>query len=130
MSIYPLGLLDFSKGKNDSLIIVNSLRNIEKIGSSAWCGYSLAWLGCLYARAKEGQKAADSLTKFAKCYCSPNSFHLNGNQCKKEYKPFTLEGNFAFAAAIMEMLIQSQTEIIGNLSLPYLKIGKIFHLIT
>jgi len=112
MSIYPLGLLDFSKGINDSMIIVNSLRNLEKIGSSEWCGYSLAWLGSLYARAKEGQKAADSLTKFAKCYCSPNSFHLNGNQCNKEYKPFTLEGNFAFAAAIMEMLIQSQTGII------------------
>ncbi|MCX6231537.1 MAG: hypothetical protein NTZ33_08330 [Bacteroidetes bacterium] len=109
MSIYPLGTTDMANGKNDANLIAASLSNLERIGSSEWCGYSFAWLGCLYARAKEGQKAADSLHKFASCYCSPNSFHLNGNQCKKEYDPFTLEGNFAFAAAIMEMLIQSHS---------------------
>jgi alpha-L-fucosidase 2 len=112
MSVYPLGSLDIANGKDDSILIKTSLRNLERIGSREWCGYSFAWLGSLYARAKEGQKAADSLHKFASCYCSPNSFHLNGNQCKKEYNPFTLEGNFAFAAAIMEMLIQSHNGII------------------
>ena len=112
MSIYPLGLTDISKGINDSVLLINSLKNLEKVGVSGWCGYSYSWLGCLYARSKQGDKAADSLNVFANCYCSPNSFHLNGNQCKKEYRPFTLEGNFAFAAAVMEMLIQSHTGII------------------
>jgi alpha-L-fucosidase 2 len=42
---------------------------------------------------------------------------LNGDQCKAGYSsftydPFTLEGNFAFASAIQEMLLQSHNGII------------------
>ncbi len=42
---------------------------------------------------------------------------MNGDQCKAgystmTYRPFTLEGNFAFASAIQEMLIQSHTGIV------------------
>ena len=49
---------------------------------------------------------------FASNFCSPNSFHLNGDQKGGQYssftyRPFTLEGNFAFAQGIHEMLIQS-----------------------
>lgn len=47
----------------------------------------------------------------------PNSFHCNGDQSGKgysdfEYRPFTLEGNFAFASGLQEMLLQSHTGII------------------
>jgi len=43
---------------------------------------------------------------------STNSFHLNGDQRGGQfsnftYRPFTLEGNFAFAQGVHEMLIQS-----------------------
>ena len=49
---------------------------------------------------------------FAKAFCSVNSFHLNGDQTKSglskfTYRPFTLEGNFAFASGLQEMLLQS-----------------------
>ena len=42
---------------------------------------------------------------------------MNGEQHDKgyskfKYRPFTLEGNFAFASAIQEMLIQSHTGIV------------------
>ena len=42
---------------------------------------------------------------------------MNGDQSGKgyskySYRPFTLEGNFAFAAGLQEMLIQSHTGII------------------
>ncbi|MCK5279853.1 MAG: hypothetical protein KAK04_14965, partial [Cyclobacteriaceae bacterium] len=45
------------------------------------------------------------------------SFHVNGDQSGKgysgmTYRPFTLEGNFAFASGINEMLIQSHTGIV------------------
>lgn len=71
----------------------------------------------MYARAFEGEKAAEALRIFARCFCLKNSFHVNGDQCKAgysrmTYKPFTLEGNFAFASAIQEMLIQSHTGVV------------------
>ena len=88
---------------------------MEKVGSDWWTGYSFSWMGNLYARAFDGEKAADVLRLFAECFCLKNSFHVNGDQCKGghsrfTYRPFTLEGNFAFASAIQEMLLQSHTD--------------------
>lgn len=117
MAYHPLGLIDYSNGKEDQEIIEKTLRNLEKHGSDYWTGYSFSWLGNLYAREFEGDKAARALTIFAECFCLKNSFHVNGDQCKAghskyTYRPFTLEGNFAYAAAIQEMLIQSHTGIV------------------
>jgi alpha-L-fucosidase 2 len=117
MAFHPLGLVDFSNGKADKEIITNTLRNLEAKGSDWWTGFSFSWLGNLYARAFEGDNAAKTLRTFAQCFCLKNSFHVNGDQCesghsKYTYRPFTLEGNFAFAAGIQEMLIQSHTGII------------------
>lgn len=115
MAIYPLGLLDISRGgENDRRTIRASLADLDRLGTGMWCGYSFAWLGALAARAGDGDKAASALRTFAECFCLPNTFHANGDQCKSghstfTYRPFTLEGNFAFAAAIEEMLIQSHT---------------------
>jgi alpha-L-fucosidase 2 len=54
---------------------------------------------------------------FAEAFCLPNSFHVNGDQSGKgysgmTYRPFTLEGNFAFASGINDMLIQSHTDVV------------------
>jgi alpha-L-fucosidase 2 len=89
-----------------------SVKSLEAQGTKAWVGYSFAWLGNLYARMHNGEKAAQALRTFATCFCLPNSFHANGDQCGGKfsgytYRPFTLEGNFAFAAGVQEMLIQS-----------------------
>jgi alpha-L-fucosidase 2 len=112
MAFHPLGIIDFSKGDSDKIIIENTLTNLAAVGSDWWCGYSFSWLGNLYARALDGEKAAEALRTFAACFCLPNSFHVNGDQTKSgkskfTYRPFTLEGNFAFAAGVQEMLIQS-----------------------
>jgi alpha-L-fucosidase 2 len=114
---HPLGIIDWSKGEKDQKIIRASLENLENRGPDWWCGYSYSWLGNLYARAFMGEKAAEVLRIFSENFCLPNSFHVNGEQHDKgyskfKYRPFTLEGNFAFAAAIQEMLIQSHTGII------------------
>jgi alpha-L-fucosidase 2 len=66
----------------------------------------------LKARAKDGEGAASALDIFRKAFCSINTFHLNGDQTKSgysnfQYRPFTLEGNFAFASGLQEMLLQS-----------------------
>jgi alpha-L-fucosidase 2 len=116
MAIYPLNLLDI-ENKNDSAIISNSLHQVEQKGTRAWCGYSFSWMASLYARAKEGDSAARMLQIFSTNFCSINSFHLNGDQKGGQhsdftYRPFTLEGNFAFAKGIQEMLLQSHKGVI------------------
>jgi alpha-L-fucosidase 2 len=112
MAIYPLGLLDINNS-NDKTIINNSLKRIEQIGTRGWCGYSFSWAACLYARAYQADSSVKELKIFASNFCSPNSFHLNGDQKGGQYsgytyRPFTLEGNFAFAQGINELLLQSR----------------------
>lgn len=117
MAYHPLGTIDFSKGEKDQEIIRNTIENLAKQGPDYWTGYSYSWQGNLYARAFEGEKAAEALRIFAECFCLRNSFHVNGDQCKAghskmTYRPFTLEGNFAFAAGVQDMLIQSHTGVV------------------
>lgn len=111
MAIHPLGLLNVDDPAQKE-IIDNSLHWIEKMGTRNWCGYSFSWMGCIYARAKQGDSSAVYLKRFATNFVSSNSFHLNGDQkggqySSYTYRPFTLEGNFAFAQGIHEMLLQS-----------------------
>lgn len=112
MSIYPLGLIKWEDGARSQSIIKNSIHLLDSIGPGYWCGYSYSWLASMKARAKDGEGAAKALGIFAKAFCSVNSFHLNGDQTKSgyskfTYRPFTLEGNFAFASGLQEMLLQS-----------------------
>lgn len=114
MAYHPLGLLDFSKGETDQTTIKNTLTTLDEVGSDYWTGYSFSWLGNLKARAFDGEGAAKALRIFASNFTLPNSFHVNGDQSGKgyskyTYRPFTLEGNFAFASGLQEMLIQSHT---------------------
>ena len=118
VAYHPLGIIDNSKGEKHQEIINNTLENLLKVGSDYFTGYSFSWLANLQARNFDGDGAAKSLRIFAENFCLPNSFHVNGEQHDKgyskfKYRPFTLEGNFAFAAAIQEMLIQSHTGIIN-----------------
>lgn len=117
IAFHPLGLVDWSKGEKDQQIIKSTIATLDKVGPDWWCGYSYSWLGNIKARAFDGKGAAEALRIFATDFCLQNSFHVNGDQSgtgksKFTYRPFTLEGNFAFAAGIQEMLIQSHTGIV------------------
>jgi len=112
MAIHPLGLIKWEDGIKAQSIIKNTIQLLDKVGPDYWCGYSYSWLANMKARAKDGEGAAKDLEIFAKAFCSINSFHLNGDQTKSglskfQYRPFTLEGNFAFASGLQEMLLQS-----------------------
>ncbi|WP_181938082.1 glycosyl hydrolase family 95 catalytic domain-containing protein [Arenibacter sp. P308M17] len=114
MAIHPLGLIDPSHGEKDTEIINRTIANLDATGSSQWVGYSFSWLGNLKARAFDGEGAAKALKDFATSFVLSNGFHVNGDQSGTgksnfTYRPFTLEGNFAFAAGLQEMLIQSHT---------------------
>jgi len=114
---HPLGIIDWSKGKKEQKIIDATLKDLERLGSDLWVGYSFSWLGNLYARAFKGNEAAQTLRVFAENFCLPNSFHVNGEQYNRgytrfKYRPFTLEGNLAFASGIQEMLLQSHSGVV------------------
>jgi alpha-L-fucosidase 2 len=117
MAIHPLGLIDPENGPEDRKTIRESFAELDRLGPDWWVGYSYSWLGAMKARARDGAGAVQALKTFSECFCLPNSFHVNGDQTRSgksrfTYRPFTLEGNFAFAAAIHEMLLQSHTGII------------------
>jgi len=117
IAFHPLGVVDWSKGKDDQKTIKTTIETLDRVGPDWWCGYSYSWLGNIKARAFDGDGAAEALTIFARDFCLPNSFHVNGDQSgtgksKMTYRPFTLEGNFAFAAGIQEMLLQSHSGIV------------------
>lgn len=104
MAIHPLGLIDWSDSDDSRRIITATLDVLEKAGPDWWCGYSYSWMGNMRARALDGEGAARTLRTFAECFCLPNTFHVNGDQSgtgksQFTYRPFTLEGNFAFAHA-------------------------------
>jgi alpha-L-fucosidase 2 len=112
MAIHPLGMIRWENGPKDQAIIKASLADLDEKGTKAWCGYSFSWLANLAARARDGEKAEKALDIFSTAFCLRNGFHCNGDQSGKgysnfRYRPFTLEGNFAAAAGLQEMLLQS-----------------------
>ena len=117
MAIHPLGLVDWSQGEKSQHIIQATLKKLKEYTPDYWTGYSYSWFGNMKARAFDGEGAADELRTFTECFCLRNTFHVNGDQTKSgkskfTYRPFTLEGNFAFASGIQEMLLQSHTGIV------------------
>lgn len=117
MAIHPLGILDLSQGYESGQTIKATIKKLKDMGPDYWCGYSYSWYANLCARAFDGNEAVHALQIFAECFCLPNTFHANGDQTKSgkstfTYRPFTLEGNFAFAAGLQEMLLQSHTGFI------------------
>ena len=110
LAIHPLGLIA-PDDDEQRRIIAASLAQLDELGTRFWTGYSFAWLGNIYARSGNGERAAAALKTFL-AFTLANSFHVNGDQSGQgfsdfTYRPFTLEGNFAFAAGVQEMLLQS-----------------------
>ena len=112
MAIHPLGLITIEGSDRDRAIIDGTIAQMERLGTRNWCGYSFSWMACIAARAGKPDMALKYLDIFVKNFISKNGFHLNGDQKGGEYsnfkyRPFTLEGNFAAAEAVHEMLLQS-----------------------
>jgi alpha-L-fucosidase 2 len=117
MAIHPLSLINWEDGSAAQQTIGAALGELDRLGTSLWCGYSFPWYACLAARARDGRRAEHALEVFATAFTLRNSFHCNGDQSGQgysqlTYRPFTLEGNFAAAAATQEMLLQSHGGLI------------------
>lgn len=112
MAIHPLGTLNVEGSADDRAAVIASLDNLRALGTKNWVGYSFAWAACAEARAGRGDAAFSYLDAFVRAFILRNGFHANGDQTKSglsnfTYRPFTLEGNFAAAQAVHEMLMQS-----------------------
>jgi alpha-L-fucosidase 2 len=112
MAIHPLGILNVDGSERDRKIIDASFAQIDSLGTQLWTGYSFSWMACMRARAGEADRAVQYLEDYVRSFVLRNGFHCNGEQTRKglssfHYRPFTLEGNFAAAQAVHEMLLQS-----------------------
>ncbi|MHC4443733.1 MAG: glycosyl hydrolase family 95 catalytic domain-containing protein [Planctomycetota bacterium] len=106
LAIHPLGLIQWENGPKDQQTTKAAIDEMERLGTSQWCGFSFSWYASLAARARQGVIAEKALETFSTKYCRRNSFqNIFGG--KKDWQPFTLEGNLAFPAAVQEMLLQS-----------------------
>jgi len=117
MAIHPLGILSVEGSDRDRRIIDASLAEIDRLGTRAWCGYSFSWMSCIAARVAKPDRAIKNLEIFVEAFISRNGFHVNGDYKRLgysgfSYRPFTLEGNFAAAQAVHEILLQSWGDVV------------------
>ena len=111
MAICPMEQYRYTRSPEEKKIIDDSIRHLEELGMSAWCGFSFTWMAELYARAFNGEGAAFQLKAFFEYICSQNGFDLNHDfrntgLLAGHGRPFTLETNMYAADAVQEMLMQ------------------------
>jgi alpha-L-fucosidase 2 len=112
MAIHPLGLIHPDNAAEERRMVDATLADIDRLGTSAWTGYSFSWMAALRARVGRGDEALRFLSAYREHTTSRNGFHLNGvitgsKISNYRSRAFTLEGNFAAAQAVHEMLLQS-----------------------
>jgi alpha-L-fucosidase 2 len=110
MSIHPLDLVHLEGP--DSEAAVNAMRHMDHLGLHLWVGFSFAWAAGLSAKLALPQRALAMLQMYLWACVSRNGFNLNGDFRQQgligpQYRPFTLEANFAAADAVHQMLMQS-----------------------
>ena len=117
MGIYPLDLLSPEDGEKARDLIRRSIEHWRRTGYMMWTGWAFPWASAIASRAGYPNMSWAMLDMYANGFITPSTLHVNGDYrefgySQWTYEPMTLEAGFAFAAALMEMLLQSQRGII------------------
>ena len=110
MCLYPLHLINYDSEEHRKLYY-NAIKEIERLGTGNWVGFSFAMSAQIYAMAENGNAAYERERQYADGFVAENGFHLNGDFKRKgyssfHYRPFTLESSYGFCDALQEMLLQ------------------------
>ncbi len=120
MGIYPLGVIDPERSDGERRLVENSLNDLIFKGTGEWCGFSFPWAALIAGRAGKARMAHHFLRLYCDGFLSANTFNVNiadsqdpNGMCAAQGEPImTLEAGFGAAAAILEMLLQSQHGVI------------------
>jgi hypothetical protein len=84
MAIHPLGLVDVAEGPSARCTVEASLRDLDRLGTDAWCGYSFA---CWPARPHvPGRvKAERALEIFSTAFTFAKQFSLQWRPVRQGY---------------------------------------------
>lgn len=116
MAVYPLGLIGYGDEEGRRTIDA-TIADIESRGFARWVGITYPWMSSLFSVQYNGEGAAYMLKLLAECFVSDNGFHLNGDFRRRglsiwHYKPFTIEANMSFNAALQNMLLSDADGIV------------------
>ena len=113
MALHPLGLISPEKNREEWMKLDKSIQTMIRMGAGGWYGHTYPQISLLASR-KGYPEMAWMMLRHYFCFIGANTLHRNVSLknfgLTAEFGPsgaMTVEAGFAFAAGILEMLIQS-----------------------